>query len=429
MPNTLFTVSNKKNWKLERPILAEDWLRPLVYAPRVKTLTLGNQGSSPLVTILPLLSACAPQGCLFPQLEQLSWNNWMLELIHMGMLISPKLSGLAILCDATATNVSYLTTLAYRCPELRSLSISHSQSLGRYFSESYQTISAVACELKNLESLTTSVIHFTSLPHLARQRNFRVLRVHCIQPVDVGLTATTLHFPHLEEVAVAAIEFEVAARFLAMCREAPLASLQMTFRSNFSQQARSAFDNALATLCSPSSLNSLRLSSPDPLSAQSLLVLQRFTNMVYMSLRASSFDIEDAHLETLAKHCPHLEVLEMRTPFKIDRVALPTLRCLSFFAHYCPHLQLVHMTLDATYVPLCVTRTVQRKLTAMNVEYSNISHSPGVARYLSGFFPNLAFIESEHGTEQHEYRIWNEVEVQLPEFVMAREEERFFGRR
>ncbi|KAJ7608503.1 hypothetical protein DFH06DRAFT_191999 [Mycena polygramma] len=146
--------------------------------------------------------------------------------------------------------------------------------------------------------------------------------------------------------------------------------------------------------------------------------------MVCLSVTALDFDIDDISLEALAKEWSRLENLTLCSTSKA--LYLPTLECMSFFAQYCPRLTFMHMTLDATAIPPCNICTVQRSLTSLIVEHSDISSSPGVARYLSGFFPNLSSIATEREPQQDGHRMWKEVEAQLPEFVRAREEEKFF---
>ncbi|KAJ7608502.1 hypothetical protein DFH06DRAFT_191995 [Mycena polygramma] len=205
LPSTLVSIDRAGKWKFARPIQAVDWERPLVYARRVKALSLGPQQGdvSALRDILHLLSVCVPRGCLFPNLEQVLWNYWT-RLLYIGMLLSPKLLGLTMLCTANSDNVSVLSTLADRCPSLKSLSISHPRRPGdqNYRNESYQTTSAAVCTLVGLESLTMGVPNVAALKHLAQLPSLKALHLNSI-PVGFNPPPTALStFPQLQALSI-----------------------------------------------------------------------------------------------------------------------------------------------------------------------------------------------------------------------------------
>ncbi|KAJ7042350.1 hypothetical protein C8F04DRAFT_99048 [Mycena alexandri] len=146
-----------------------------------------------------------------------------------------------------------------------------------------------------------------------------------------------------------------------------------------------------------------------------------------------AFDIDDAVAIDMARAWPRIHDLELMTPAYHAQDPAPrvSLAALLAFAQYCPCLGKLRIVLDASVVPVAVACT----LTCLDAGYSAILTAPSVANFLSGLFPLLSALYTDHDGERYpgpdgmnlEYSdafhlIWKQVETLICESDASLEE-------
>ncbi|KAJ6555936.1 hypothetical protein B0H19DRAFT_1151588 [Mycena capillaripes] len=428
MPDGLFAPfrgpRGKRIWHMLRPIMVNDWNRPLVYSPRVRILSLDDWVE--IVEILPALSLCCPGGFLFPNLQTFNWHHPDKGLSLTRAFFPSTLKQITILCEASTTNISLLSTLATSCPGLTHVSIAFETP-----SDHVDTaMSLFVCTLKNLESLTIGRPNMAVAQHLAQ-------------------------LPGLTRLVMGPINIESATNFLCSLAHAPLVTLEVTLATFVPLAATDALFHAVRTACAHNSLKTFFLhnsaSTLPPVARESYIITGRsienlvcFPNIRTVSIMAPvGYDLDDATVTKLAAAWPHLQNLWLETG-SVGGQPQTTLQSLHAFARHCPELSWLSIEFDARSIPLGkgASRVVQTKLAMLEVGSSLISAATPVARYLSSIFPDLEEIitarENKDNDDPDEiegngsaialHRLWKQVEEQIPEFVAAREEERTWAR-
>ncbi|KAF8217567.1 hypothetical protein K438DRAFT_1924998 [Mycena galopus ATCC 62051] len=445
MPSDLFVLlARDRIWRMLRPIIATDWNRPLVYAPRVKILSL-KFDTEEVVEILPALSLSCPGGILFPNLREFTWLAWSRGFIPFRLFFPSTLKKITLNCEASTTNFSLLSILAASCPRLTHVSVAFETR-----SEFESASSLFVCGLHHLQSLSFRQPTIAALQHIAQLPTLTSLKVTKI-PIGFGLTSNkdTPIFPRLRRLVIGQIDVERAAKFLSFFSHSPLVSLQIDLPTFVPSAATNSLFQTVQTACSHGSLDSFVLRNFDNptvyqeshiIRGRSIETLTCFANITTLSIRSPvGFDLDDATVARLAAAWPHLRSLTLET--SLDNVhPQTTLDSLHALARHCPQLVSVTIELNATSVPSLngPLRLVHTRLYVLGVGGSPISSPAPVARYLSSLFPALEYIFTIREEENNDdleanaavalHRIWKQVEEQIPEFVAARREEHLWAK-
>jgi len=173
----------------------------------------------------------------------------------------------------------------------------------------------------------------------------------------------------------------------------------------------------------------------------SLRILACFAELTTLSITTPiGFDLDDITMAQLAAAWPNmvdlsLLIMEMDTQSSISM----TLESLRALVHNCRKLESLQISLDATSIPEPgAAPVVQNQLKFFGAGHSSILSATPVARYLSGLFPRLLDITTDreeqnnnhpdeiahHSTAIAFHRLWKEVEDQILDIALARDEER-----
>ncbi|KAJ7652396.1 hypothetical protein DFH06DRAFT_1331034 [Mycena polygramma] len=400
--------------------------------------------STGLADVWPALSLCCPGGFLFPNLRTLRCLRPLRDLIVIRIFLSRSLETVSLVCHASITNISLLSTLADSCPRLKHVSISWDG-----WKNANESTSLFVCALRHIESLAMNTPTIPALSHLGQLST--LTQFNC-ETLPDGILLSPPLFPSLRMLTVDSVEIGRATAFLRMCSDTPLVSLELGFRNCPTSAETEAFYAALSKGCSHTFLDSLSLRSvrlprtiadrkayiiPGP----SLRHLRCFHNIKMVSIIAPvGFDLDDGTVADLVGAWPNVRTLSLQTIQPGDTASRVTLQSLRYLAQSCPHLVSLHLPFDATEIPPPSTvRVVQHSLNSIQIECScsPISEATPVARYLSGLFPNLNEIKTDLIEDEFKaffddggravHRLWKQIEAQVPEFVKAREEERAWG--
>ncbi|KAJ7162670.1 hypothetical protein C8R43DRAFT_1233315 [Mycena crocata] len=448
MPDDLFNErpnSFSMNYlELERAIVPTDWERTHAYITRVKHFEY--EFNTPLSEIFASLEMSFPYGSLFPNLKSLSWQSDLeANFRFIRIFLTPKLAKLTFTYQPSIPNSSLLSTLAHTCPRLTALEIYVDYESGFHNTD---VVSHFLRSLRQIESLTIPDIDAASLIHIAKLPTLTRL---CLETVPPGpyppSDARHSIFQNLKSLTTHGSEWEAHIEFFRMCPQLRLNFLYLCF-DDFSSAANSrGLYMAIAASCSHTRLTHLYLNSmggnPTEMAGDRAIdfavndalfrILFCFPNIKGLLVESPvDFDMGDTILAEAARTWAHIEDLRLtvfqRSPSWPFRVTLDTL---SSFAQHCPHLRSLHLSLDATTLPIHPTSTTfmpQMHVIDLCIGQSPIAAPIGsigaIARFISGLFPNLRKI----GTPPYckvpadVVERWQQVEALLPEFATARQE-------
>ncbi|KAK7020359.1 hypothetical protein R3P38DRAFT_3272166 [Favolaschia claudopus] len=449
MPLDLFSRRGKDSWKLQRPIRASDWERPLVYMGLIKDLTIGPSPTVP--QIFPALHASLPaevETC-FPRLTRVQWYD-DLESVSMRLTLSPRLTQVFMFIGTSHTNFSCLSSIPRLCPGLQEVSLRCQVPDG-------PSISDFLCRLHSLQRLMyVDIPDIQTLQHLSRLPSLMSMEISL--PKILPTTPSPLSFIPLKKLIIWDSGVEGTVNFFTLCTMASLQDLNIPLETRTNIVAIDRLHTALRKSCSHESLKtfSVDYSETDPseleeppntcmIPLHSIQLLFCFANLTTVSITSHlGFHLNDEELKTVAVAWPCLQVLHLRcgelAPY--DKPGL-SLHSLSTLAKYCVSLKTLTLSLDATSVPdLPSITTAHQPTPQLALRHLDVDRSPisapsiYVARFLFSFFPNLTtirtartFLDNDEPDEPEEtiqaivyYDRWLEVWLQLPVLKAVREE-------
>ncbi|KAJ7089116.1 hypothetical protein C8R44DRAFT_990936 [Mycena epipterygia] len=444
----------KYSMKLRRSIRPSDWERVHVYAPRVKHLfCFSHSDDCRLSDVFPTISVCLPEN-MFHNVQSLHWwpsDNHDFHYIHL--FLGPRITSISF----DPSSIPALSLLCVLAPNYRKLKtvvirwVGDNYVLDEPSPELQQAISLFVRSLQCLESLSVNVLDTEALEHICRLPSLTSLNLAALSASSVFTPTDTQSFLSLSTLNLGSSEIEPTLRFLGGLKQIPLTSFNVLF-PDFSTAAEiHDLYTAVAAAFSPSSLTDLALDhdsnfdAPDAatyaVQSRSVRILFPFVNLTSISILSPiEIDLDNATVADLARAWPRIESLDMSSYFCTSPRPRPTLESLHSFAIHCPHLKRLAMTLDCTVVPKsdfgATNRVCQQRLRTLDVDHSSISTAIGVARFLSGIFPNLRDILTQDVAQDHEdldeverqaiefHFLWNQVEELLPDIAAILEEER-----
>ncbi|KAJ7720081.1 hypothetical protein DFH07DRAFT_1009021 [Mycena maculata] len=380
--------------RLTGPVEPADWEVPLVYALRIRTLTLTSwpPDKFPTADTLQAISSGLPRDYLCPNLRTISWEpNRDTIFPYIMLLLCPRITE-ATISFPSPSSISLLPTLALAYPALTGLHI------GGNLSESEDAALLERIETFSATNLDRAVFHHLSqLPSLRSLRLYggelQDLRPAHLPPDD---TPQDHPFPGLGRPPVAHHSAKPSGR------------------------ARGATGAAISEYL---------------ITGHELAALFCFANLVDVCLvPAIGFDIDDATAWDMARAWPNLQSLKLYTATEFCHLSSMTLHGLRGLAKYCQALKHLAVTFDASMVPPTddspETRISQSSLVLLNVGAGAITDSATVARFLSDLFPNLETVAT-HGAERWEYTqdvpdemaahahniLWKQVDAMLPKLA------------
>ncbi|KAJ6461931.1 hypothetical protein C8R47DRAFT_1327345 [Mycena vitilis] len=433
-------------WRMARPIMPADLERPLVYAPRVKVVSITWLTAKKYSEIFLSLSMCCPGGLLFPSLHTFSWNQMIdrTTFCPLRMFCPSTLTRISLVDSGSPTTLSLLSALATDCPGLKHISLVF-VSPSRHVQSA---VSTLICKIQDIHTLKLGVPTSAALLHIAQLSGLTSLDLSGLPASLEG--ATQPIFPRLLHLRLGPIEIQPATEFVSSLVDAPLHSLQVILKTCVTAAQTDALFRTLPGTLSPKSLKSfvLRNTAADiptagqedyRISAPSLGILSCFSGLTTLSVMSPvGFDLDDAAVDRLTTAWPHLQELTLRTNMMSPRIRL-TLNALRSLAAHCPQLNSLDIEFNPASLPSATDggRVVQESLESLSVGCSPILKPGPVARYLSSLFPNLRSISTAREDEDNEdpeeveewgqaisyHRRWKQVEEHIPDYVATRLEE------
>ncbi|KAF7344900.1 hypothetical protein MVEN_01652400 [Mycena venus] len=432
---------------LQRLFAPEDWHRSNSNAARVEKLSF--EFETRFARVFPALNISFPFGSIFPRLRSLSWSSISeKDFQYIRIFLTPGLSSISITYERSIVNCSLLSTLACTCPQLAHVEICFLDHV--YFLDLLAVISTSQFlrSLHRVESLALPSLDLTALKHIGQLHGLTDL---CLDILPDGSYARDHGhrpwFRSLHNLRLQIAELTTAIQLFRMGTQIPLESLYLEWDDFYAADETEELYNALAESCSHASLIKLtfdcggghhdRISGPNAsryaINSRLLQMLFCFANMETLSITSPvEFDFNDSTLTDAARAWPRLQRIELNVYCHPPTSRL-TIQSLYSFAEYCPRLCSIQIALDAVTVTTITSHPLPaspHRLTDLCVAHSAISQPGAVARILSRIFPNLRTITLPrfYGTIpaeiQRREKLWKEVEVLLPEFATAREEER-----
>ncbi|KAJ7658700.1 hypothetical protein DFH06DRAFT_1407147 [Mycena polygramma] len=386
--------------RLRGPIQSEDWLKPRLYARRIKRLAWPDRQLCrvDLTQVFPAI----PRG-MFPE--------------NLALFLNPRLHCIELVGSDTDLP-SFLKILASRCPALAGVSVISTVAS----QEMSSSISAFVCSLTHVTNLWLDDVDRSTLMYLARLPSLKVLTLDVV-PTLLPNIPEVERFAGLHRLSVCADKVLPVVRFLAWSSPRSLAWIAFRFTRNSAEERESPVAgmselySVLPVACDHSSVVVLHVALMDDKrvddraegpSVHPLLVFANLSSIVIGA--GCGFAVDDEIADEMARAWPSLT--NLRLLFRTRA----TLRCLRSFAHHCPRLIYLHMSLDASSPPPPPHSDgfpiQQTSLHEFNPSRSAIESPVDIARFLSRLFPGLTKVACDPGLPQA--HLWKTVESHLP---------------
>ncbi|KAJ7666761.1 hypothetical protein DFH06DRAFT_1384129 [Mycena polygramma] len=456
-------------FRLIRAPLPEEWERCLIYARRIRELSLTRRWDSefPTLPVLQVLGECFRQHFLCPNLRTIQWMPELPSSFpYIRLFLGPKISGLYLTVHPVAANVSLLSDLGIRYPELKQLKLGNSSN---DHSPLLSRISpAIVLQLAKIEYLSVETLDRQAFDHLSRLPSLVSLSLRIPAEGDIGPTSSppigdqlSSPFPALRSVNLGFSTIEFATELINLLRDCHLREFRNGTDVLATNIATGRLYTALASHISHTTLDSLTIAeiddggfSPTPtppaiaiadyvVNGSLLAPLFCFRNITHVYLKAPvGFDLDDVTAWDMARAWPRIKILRLDSSTDLHHSSSMTLHGIRAFAKYCEDLVELKITINATTIPPFdrspETRLSQPNLHTFNVSGSPISEPYNVARFLSALFPCLVKVITLHearwrgpaedpddaAEELAHHTQWKQVQALLPVITAVREEER-----
>ncbi|KAJ7870682.1 hypothetical protein B0H13DRAFT_1896095 [Mycena leptocephala] len=378
-PRDIFPLAtaDTRYYNFARPIVDGDWVRPLVYARRVRFLAITiRTTSSPL---LEALASFLPADSLFPNLKELSWDS---DRFPFAYLLAPRIERIHFV--GFEISEAEFAVLGHRCPALKDISCCHTVDP--------RISAAFICSLRDLERLAIGIPDLSTLNYLGRLSTLKSFELASSGPF---LPLITPQFIALRNLRL-------------LCRTHVPGQIDSTvgFFRTFSNPDGTFFDQIHAELIVDLGIPSLE--GPTPCIHVLRRLIDCFGNL-HLLIIFPCYEIKDEDIAEIAQALPRIRQL---TLYGFRPPSL-TLQALCSLAALCSYLEDLDLEFDTSEIPSLSTNrvdiVVQRRLTSMTVRASTTMDSPyDVALFLSRIFPNLISISADWSFKTR--RFWKEVE-------------------
>ncbi|KAH7924229.1 hypothetical protein BV22DRAFT_1196089 [Leucogyrophana mollusca] len=429
--------------------------RFLRYSHRVRALSWvcypPGQNSSrnidpKVLQIFSLLGGAKPP---FPHLKCFFWSDDCDENIpFITLFVGPSLHNLRLefVEDLGTHHLVLLSTLGYRCPQLKSLHLEFDRGSVADDKAGVAAFSQALCGLEHLEDLQCFELEENAWRHILRLPSLADLEVN-LTPFSLTefLPAARVHhgtlFPNIRNIGLICAAPTAITEFLEYMHIAPR-KVEMALSSAPMGDMPGLFV-ALSQHCGHRSLQHIKIWDQDgpgntDITLEHVQALFCFGDLRTLELKwFHSFSLDDHVLSDMAISWPMLESLHLegaghwRTKSKITFHGIITL------VKRCPRLHHLHLEINATKLTssgLEELRNATPNYTVRELHVGNslINDSEGVAVRLFDLFPELDRIvpwTGEGPQSARRRRLWKKVAGHLKVFRMVREQTRWRDRR
>ncbi|KAJ7088754.1 hypothetical protein B0H15DRAFT_840663 [Mycena belliarum] len=406
----------------ESAIGPADWERFLLYAARIKTITLGlnlyaHAADLPL-DALEMINITRPAECILPNLRKLHWVTTDPTVFpFIRLFLCPGISAISLVLEPTPAHRSLLLWLGSTAHSLQEVSLSGTEVASDNEADpaTLNAITSFILTLDKIKTLSVPRLHPSAQRHLASLPSLSTLRIENFVSIEPGSSHAHPYphpsFPALSHLTLGATKLASATKFLTKMSPSALKTLVFYDGPVSTSVVMGAFFAALhssgahlhltqLTIC----FTTLPLDFVDPaayrLTTAVLTPLLSFSSLQSVEMLArTGFEIDDPFCAVMAAAWPQLERLDLNTDFGYDMAPPPaaTAASLLAFATHCPRLTELTLPLDMTLVPELPPRSLRPQQTALQVLGvldSAVDSKTRTARFLASLFPRLTRIYS-----------------------------------
>ncbi|KAJ7049035.1 hypothetical protein C8F01DRAFT_1185936 [Mycena amicta] len=451
-------ISHEYIIRILRPILPADWQRPLFYAHRIRTYQ-AFEGKN-MAEALGVLSMSLPEGhLLLPKLDTLLWaHSDVSTCFFIRLFLAPSLRTLHIMSYPLL--LSLLPRLPDMLPNLETVTVQITLDSVNEAAHG-PPISLFVQNLASLVFLNVPVAGWSDLTHLAGLRRLKSLEIHHLVG-DASGSFPSDAFSALRSLRLTSARTEAIIQFFQAVSSLDLGLLELRVNDLMPTATTTSLYNLIANRCSASTLTVLEhhMELPDgrtladeelhayKITSATLRELSGLRGLKRLSLTSpAGFELDDAGMLQLARSLPQLEELLLVDPLEEDddededadnalqprTVTGVTLAGIRELAEHCPNLIRLALSFDAKVLPSPrgpmpgKPRGTPSRVSQLEVRNSVLDDSIGVARFLSGLFPDAEIFSDEYNNAPLNER-WESVSELMEPFVAAREEERTWTR-
>ncbi|KAJ7192934.1 hypothetical protein GGX14DRAFT_479512, partial [Mycena pura] len=378
--------------ELIRPIVPEDWNRPLYYAARVKSLT--NRGvPSVCAQIVEALGLSVPKDWVFPNLRTLVWtpSEYEGEPPTIQPFLTPGLKHISLSGMCYNLQLSLFSSLMRRCPGLTHITICV-EGIEDTMCPSGPAISCFIRSLRSVEALSLEIPDLPSLEHLARLPMLRSLKLSNLPSFLSDLDLSVLvgpFFSGLLDLSISATEPQLVICMLEYLHQSSIAHLSLSLSLQTPDDRPDI--HFIRHLFALRNLESLHLNSP------------------------GGFNLHDTDVDEMGHQWPQLQSLRLIAPQLSSPITLLSLQTL---ARHCPRLHHVALAFNVHQIPAPpIDRLVHTNLLTLEVDAAIDSRARlrPIAKFLAQLFPNLRNISVFPASEVDSSISWRVIEALLEE--------------
>ncbi|KAH9949853.1 hypothetical protein B0H21DRAFT_687827 [Amylocystis lapponica] len=461
--DTTSKFGRKRHITFSRPLVPNDFIRFLVYAPRIQSLNHGRQllhlntyAISP--SILQRLNSYRPLPTLLPNLQSLRWS-WSVtetDLPCLKVLSGPKLRDFdlsvygSVQPDAFDNVLKPLTISSPRLAYFSIYTLEHLRAPLMDILRCFHHLTSFKCNT----SLTTQ-----ALSHLSSLSSLQSLdaKLGTFSESDEEVQSFLNHldserFPALRILHLIVDALPTMGTILQVFRPPLLASVSVSCEGVTPAASLEEYFTSVARFCSHKLLRVVQVTISDPPRNdpqygprdETFVPLLLFCKLRVLKVGITCpFYITDDLMEDMATSWPHLTRLELGTTCPArDEPPLLTLRGLIPLVQRCPKLSEISLTVDTSLAGSNYYEdqrpgdgATNSLVQSIHLGASKVIDPMSVATFLSDLFPDLLWVntswpvpddeDEQEGEEQYgPYQRWAEVEQFVVDFATVRRQER-----
>ncbi|KAH7929961.1 hypothetical protein BV22DRAFT_93760 [Leucogyrophana mollusca] len=420
----------------------ESWDIFMGYSRRVRSLHHRcdlNKPSQILEKSLFNALSSPPTLLLFPNLQELSWDEPLADAGFIRLLLGPNLVSFKLggFLDSSCCR-QIIPSLAALCPQLQRVELGEPRAPLAY---------NVLVKWAHLKHLSCGEITAEAFSYLARLPSLRSLDFWLPSVASTVVDGQDT-FAKLRTLKIRSETFSPSALFLPSTSR-PLRKFSLHLVANNGAPSpddiHKVFDS-LSSSCTSDTLLQIRLdlSRSDVLATSELSTLSLDTFEPLFPLRnlrtlsiisGCTFSLDDDDLKRMALAWPQLEVLELGTLHGWGGRPQITLEGLPQLLRHCPSLRTLGLAIDATTVGARLDRpghgVCNTSIKELELADSPIANPVYVAAFLSDILPSVKSLEAwgdpvddDEGEGDKYMRRWARVEKMLDAFTNVRNQER-----
>ncbi|KAJ6592388.1 hypothetical protein B0H19DRAFT_1364940 [Mycena capillaripes] len=388
--------SESSNESIEGPLLhrlatERDWIRPRIYANRVKYFYPGRCDEWFAFASTQIFEFCNSRRPLFPRLEFIRLDLPYSNPRSIELLLSNRVTQIYLTSRDKSILSEIVPMLTEKGPLLTEAGIDATNYTGD--PDWPHVVSSFVRSLQFIKVLVVPTLDQEAFEHLGRIETLTTLQLDNADIPVLSLPPGDYLFPSVHLLHFESTTFANVMAFINTTRNCTLEKLEIKYELSLEEptaQAAEPLYSTLATRCCHASLQELSIpvtldDHPDPAifswATDGLRHVFCFKNMVRVWV-PQPFGFEDSDIFDLAASWPRLELLGLSGGYLFrPRV---TICALYAFAQHCPNLTFLRIVVDATVTPALNLdeRAFQTELTVIDITNSPMTAAPPIAAFI-----------------------------------------------